>query len=114
VVGGALSDRSVVLGRVFVDRVGDGRFHRGDAGVAKVRVLLEDGESVQTDADGLFSFPSVRPGMHVLHLDPDSLPATLRAFAVKDYNDPRSPIRLVHGPFDGGLMSDIEFAVKPR
>jgi hypothetical protein len=52
--------------------------------------------------------------MHVLHLDPDSLPATLRAFAVKDYNDPRSPIRLVHGPFDGGLMSDIEFAVKPR
>ena len=114
VVGGALSDRSVVLGRVFVDRVGDGHFHRGDTGVAKVRVFLEDGESVQTDADGLFSFPSVRPGMHVLHLDPDSLPATLRAFAVKDYNDPRSPIRLVHGPFDGGLMSDVEFAVKPR
>lgn len=114
VVGGGLSDASVVLGRVFVDTVGDGRFRRGERGVAKARVYLEDGESVLTDADGLFSFPAVRPGMHVLHLDPDSLPPSLRAFGVRDYDDPRSSLRLVHGVFDGGLMSDVLFAVRPR
>jgi len=112
VVGGVLSDRSIILGRVFVDYFGDGRFHKGDLGVAKARVFLEDGESVQTDADGLFSFPSVRPGMHALHLDPDSLPRALEPFETRDYDDPRSPIRLVHGPFDGGLLSDVQFAVK--
>jgi uncharacterized repeat protein (TIGR01451 family) len=112
VAGGVLSDRSVILGRVFVDYFGDGRFRKGDLGVAKARVFLEDGESVQTDADGLFSFPSVRPGMHTLHLDPDSLPQALEPFETRDYDDPRSPIRLVHGVFDGGLLSDVQFAVK--
>ncbi len=114
VVGGALSDSNVILGRVFIDYFGDGRFRRGDLGVARARVVLEDGESVQTDADGLFSFPGVRPGMHTLELDPESLPAAVEPFETRDYDDPRSPIRLVHGVFDGGLLSDVQFAVRLR
>lgn len=114
VVGGALADSNVILGRVFIDYFGDGRFRHGDLGVARARIMLEDGESVQTDADGLFSFPGVRPGMHTLELDPESLPAALQPFETRDYDDPRSPIRLVHGVFDGGLLSDVQFAVRLR
>lgn len=111
IVGGALSARSILSGRVFTDHAGDGHFVPGDAGVAGVRIYLEDGESVLTDAAGRFSFPAARPGMHVLHLDPLTLPAGLRLYHGFPVNDPRSGMRLIHGVFDSGLMADVNFAV---
>ncbi|HKU69013.1 MAG TPA: hypothetical protein VJP85_14680 [Candidatus Baltobacteraceae bacterium] len=103
VVGGMFSDRRVVTGRVFVDVRGSDRFSRGDRGVAGVRIYLEDGSYVTTDAQGLFSFPAVRPGMHVLRIDPSTLPDGLRA---------RSPQRLLHGILDGSTMEDVEFPLQ--
>jgi hypothetical protein len=111
IVGGPLSSRSILTGRVFTDHGHDGHFVAGDTGVAGVRIYLEDGESVMTDRDGKFSFPAARPGMHVLHLDPITLPAGLRPYHGFPVNDPRSVMRLVHGIFDSGLMSDVNFAV---
>jgi uncharacterized repeat protein (TIGR01451 family) len=112
VVGGPLSARTILTGRVFTDRVGDGHFALGDAGLAAVRIFLEDGESVLTDADGRYSFPAARPGMHVLHLDPFTLPPGTRPYHGFAVNDPRSVLRLVHGIFDSGLMEDVNFAVR--
>jgi uncharacterized repeat protein (TIGR01451 family) len=111
VVGGALSARSVLTGRVFADHARSGHFVSGDLGLPGVRVYLEDGESVQTDGDGRFSFPAVRPGMHVLHLDTITLPAGLHPYRGYPVNDSRSSVQLVHGIFDSGLMHDISFAV---
>jgi len=111
VVGGPLSPRSVLTGRVFADRARDGHFAPGDAGLSGVRIFLEDGESVTTDHDGRFSFPAARPGMHVLHLDPSTLPAGMVPYHGFAANDPRSSVRLVHGIFDSGLMADMNFAV---
>jgi uncharacterized repeat protein (TIGR01451 family) len=112
VQGGVLSDRIVITGRVFVDLAGTGRFHKGDAGVASVRVYLEDGESVLTDKDGRFTFPSVRPGQHVLRLDETTLPRTARAFHDRRIDSSRSTQQLVHGLFDADLMQDVEFALE--
>lgn len=44
-----------------------------DRGVANVRLVLEDGTYATTDADGLYHFEGVRPGTHVVQIDPDSL-----------------------------------------
>lgn len=47
------------------------------AGVAGVRILLEDGSFVVSDARGRFHFRGVQPGTHVVQLDKTSLPPHL-------------------------------------
>lgn len=113
VVAGALGNRIVITGRVFVDTAGTGRFRPGDRGLGGVRIYLEDGSSVTTDQYGRFTFPSVHPGAHVLRVDPTTLPAGVRAYADRNYDSPRSLQRLLHGVYDAGLMHDVNFALEP-
>lgn len=112
VVAGMLSERSVITGRVYLDTDASGRFHRGDSGVAGVRIFLEDGESVTTDKNGRYSFPGVRPGMHALRVDSATLPPTVAFFAHSGADD-QSSQRLVHGIMDSFLIQDINFALRP-
>jgi hypothetical protein len=112
VSAGAFSDRRVVTGRVFVDARGTGHFTKGDSGVAGVRVYLEDGSYATTDANGLFSFASVRPGMHVLRIDATTLPSGVRLFSRAPMGSTRAPQRLVHGILDVTTMQDVEFALQ--
>lgn len=114
VIDGAFSPRRVITGRVFADVMRTGRFVKGDSGVPNVRVFMENGDYAITDADGRYSFPGARPGMHVLRVDPASLPATLRAFSGAPMNSTRSLERLVHGILDDGIMDDVNFALEPR
>jgi hypothetical protein len=102
VVDGALSDRSVITGRVFLDVAHNEHFMRGDRGIAGVRVYMEDGSAALTDAQGRFSFPAARPGVHVLRVDGATLPAGVHGITQ----------RLVHGLLDDGLMEDIEFGLE--
>ncbi len=113
VVAGALGNRIVITGRVFVDAARTGRFRDGDRGLAGVRVYLEDGESVTTDGYGRFTFPSVHPGQHVLRVDATTLPGGVRPYDDRRYDSPRSLQRLLHGLYDAGLMHDVNFAVEP-
>ena len=113
VVAGALGNRIVITGRVFVDAAHTGRFREGDKGVPGVRIYLEDGSSVTTDQYGRFTFPSVHPGQHVLRVDPSSLPAGVRAYDDHRFDSPRSLQRLLHGLYDAGLMHDVNFALEP-
>jgi uncharacterized repeat protein (TIGR01451 family) len=113
VVAGALGNRIVVTGRVFVDTARTGRFRDGDKGVPGVRVFLEDGQSVTTDRYGRFTFPSVHPGQHVLRVDTTTLPVGVRAYNDRRYDSPRSLQRLLHGIYDAGLMHDVNFALEP-
>jgi len=113
VVAGALGNRIVVTGRVFVDTARTGRFRDGDKGVAGVRVFMEDGQSVTTDRYGRFTFPSVHPGQHVLRVDTTTLPVGVRAYDDRRYDSPRSLQRLLHGIYDAGLMHDVNFALEP-
>lgn len=112
VIAGTFTQRSVITGRVFVDSGGTGHFRRGDKPLANVRIYLEDGSSVLTDSEGKFSFPSVRPGAHVLRLDASTLPNNVHAFTSAYPNSTRSLQRLVHGLLDDGLMQDVNFALE--
>jgi hypothetical protein len=112
IVPGVFTDSGIITGRVFYDQRHTGYFERGDTGIPRVRIYLEDGESVLTDQLGRYSFPAVKPGMHVLKIDRSTLPPTARPYADTSYGDERSIRRLVHGVFDGGLIQDINFALE--
>ena len=67
-----LGDRMTIIGRIA-----DGGCSVDPAkaaGVAGVRVMLQDGSYAVTDADGRYHFEGVRPGLHVVQIDPSTLP----------------------------------------
>jgi uncharacterized repeat protein (TIGR01451 family) len=68
-----LATRTFILGRVTAGAC-DEPAGAGGEGVQGVRVLLEDGTFAVTDARGLFHFEGVKRGLHVVQLDPASLP----------------------------------------
>lgn len=73
---GVFTGKGTIIGRVFIDRDGDGSI-RKDAGVPDAVLYLEDGTRVITDKKGKFSITGVVPGTHVLRLDETSLPKGL-------------------------------------
>lgn len=68
-----LNSRSVIMGEVIAGACG-GPHEDKLAGLAGIRIFLEDGTFVDTDKQGMFHFEGVRPGSHVVQLDLDSLP----------------------------------------
>lgn len=74
-----LRTRSTLMGRISTgacsEETGD-----GPDGVAGIRIYLEDGSFVVSDKRGLFHFEGIRPGLHVVQMDLDSLPDGYEAF----------------------------------
>lgn len=71
--------KSVIAGRVLN---GCGN----DAGVADVRIYLEDGTFVLTDKRGRYHVEGVNPGSHVLQIDPITFPEGYNAVLCEDHN----------------------------
>ncbi|MDQ2701450.1 MAG: hypothetical protein M3Y70_01240 [Pseudomonadota bacterium] len=53
----------------------------GAAGVPHVQLLLQDGTFVASDENGAYHFEGLRPGTHVVQLDPASIPADMEPVA---------------------------------
>ncbi|HOX44637.1 MAG TPA: hypothetical protein PK668_13640 [Myxococcota bacterium] len=75
--------QALVVGRVFEDLDGDGRFSAGERGLPGVRLLTDGGLQALTDADGLFHLQLLAGGLelqagHLVVLDRSSLPAGAR------------------------------------
>jgi hypothetical protein len=64
-----LFTRSAIVGRVFEDRNRDGRQGAGEPGIANARVVLDEGTSVTTDAEGMFHVPDLEGGPRVMKID---------------------------------------------
>ncbi|MDT5123957.1 MAG: hypothetical protein QOC96_3439 [Acidobacteriota bacterium] len=108
--GGAFSTQQILMGRVFDDVNGNGMFDDGDKPMANVRLYLNSGQSVITDSQGLYSFPSLSDGAQVISLDPVSLPP---GFALTDGGTVagRSWTRLLRTPVGGGALLRQNFAL---
>jgi len=93
--------RGTVVGRVFEDSNRDGLQGRDEKGLAGAVVMLDDGTSVGTDAEGRFHLPDLDPGPHVVKLDLGrlGLPATATTET--------APVAYV----SPGLLSSIRFGV---
>ncbi|MCJ7627973.1 MAG: OmpA family protein, partial [Longimicrobiales bacterium] len=85
-------------------------------GIEGVRILLEDGTYTLTDRRGMFHFQAVRPGVHVVQLDPASLPPVYTVVSCERNTRfaGRSYSRFVD--LQGGTMwrADCHVAPKPR
>lgn len=74
---GVMSDDAIVFGKVYVDSSCDGMQNQGEWPIAGVRLFLQDGTVVSTDEDGQYSLFGLKPGLHVIKIDPLTLPAGL-------------------------------------
>ncbi|HEX8225565.1 MAG TPA: hypothetical protein VF605_17270 [Allosphingosinicella sp.] len=113
--------RDQIAGRMTIlGRVTDGGCTADPAkaaGVAGVRVMLEDGSYAVTDRDGRYHFEGVTPGTHVVQLDDMTLPADRAAAdcARNSLSAGRAFSRFVDGR--GGALKRVDFKlveVAPR
>ena len=68
-----ISERFTIIGRIT-----DGGCSvdpREAKGIGGVRVMLQDGTYTVTDSDGRYHFEGIRPGLHVVQVDPSTFPA---------------------------------------
>jgi len=77
VVPGVFRDEAYLVGRVFIDDDADGLPDADEPGVPGVLVRLEQGWGAVTDLHGRWHVEGVRPGLHVVRIDPATLPETL-------------------------------------
>jgi len=105
------TDGFTVIGRVTEGDCRDPLEKR--AGVAGIRLMLEDGTYVVTDKDGLYHFEGVRPGSHVVQLDTASVPATHEpVLCDADTRHAGSAVsRFVESA--GGLLQRVDFQLRP-
>jgi uncharacterized repeat protein (TIGR01451 family) len=109
---GAFSTRQIILGRVFVDANRNEQFDDGDMPLPGVRLFLNSGQSVVTDSQGLYNFPSLGDGAQVISLDPMTL---AKRYALTDNGSlaGRSWTRLLRTPLGGGALLRQNFALAP-
>lgn len=107
IVRESLGDRMTIIGRIT-----DGGCTVDDKaanGVVGVRVMLEDGSFAVTDIEGRYHFEGVMPGLHVVQIDPASLPeGQTPADCVRNARSAGSAIsRFVEG--QGGALLRADF-----
>lgn len=71
---GVFANEGFIIGAVFLDCNKSGTQEKEEIGIPGVRLFLEDGTHVMTDAFGKFSFYGVSPTTHILKLDETSAP----------------------------------------
>jgi uncharacterized repeat protein (TIGR01451 family) len=102
-----LGDRMTIIGRITD---GGCAVDPGKAdGIMGVRVMLQDGSYTVTDEDGRYHFEGVRPGLHVVQIDPSTLPLDRAAIdCARSTQSAGSPIsRFVEGR--GGALKRADF-----
>ncbi|PSB03487.1 DUF11 domain-containing protein [Merismopedia glauca] len=107
---GILTDTGTIVGRVFVDKNFDGEQQPGEPGVPNAVVLMDDGNRIVTDPNGLFSVANVQPGYRTGVLDFTSLQGYTLAPNLY-FSERNSQSRLVH--LEPGGLVRMNFAVTP-
>jgi hypothetical protein len=67
-----------VEGRVFVDQNGNGAHDTGEPALPGIKIQLEGGRSVVTDASGHYRFSGLKRGTYGVGIDRAGMPANLR------------------------------------
>ncbi len=110
VTPGILADCGTIIGRVFEDKNFDGEQQNNEPGIPNAVVILDDGNRITTDANGLFSVANVQPGYRSGVLDLSSLPGYTLA-PNRKFKERNSQSRLVNLAPSG--LVRMNFAVTP-
>lgn len=68
--------RTEIIGAVFIDKNGNGKYDTGEKGIRGVTVRLENGTQAVTDEMGRYYFRQTSVGPHKVSLELSSLPST--------------------------------------
>ena len=109
-----LGDKAIILGRIFEDKNGNGVPDQDEPGEPGVRIYLEDGSFVFTDAQGKYSFTGLSAGDHVVKIDRSTLDAR---FVAVPYNTAFAGVgwsQFITVPFGGPARGDFALALAPE
>ena len=109
VLPGVFSDRGFIVGKVFADCNRDRIQNAEERGIPDVRLYMEDGTFVITDAEGKFSLYNIRPQTHVLKVDATTLPEGARLAVLDARNAGDAATRFVD--MKKGQLLKVNFAV---
>lgn len=89
---GVLSSRAILFGKVFVDSDCNNIQTDGEWPLGGVKLVMADGTWVITDENGQYSLQGLKPGDHLIKVDPLTLPAGLRLKPIDNRHaaDPQS------------------------
>ena len=106
-----IGQRMTIIGRVIDSPCGVEP--AGKPGIGGVRVMMEDGSYTVTDRDGRYHFEGIRPGTHVVQIDPETLPGDRAPVdCAADVRSGGSAIsRFVDGM--GGALKKVDFHAAP-
>ncbi|HEV2349675.1 MAG TPA: SdrD B-like domain-containing protein [Terriglobia bacterium] len=93
--------RLTIRGRVFRDLNVNGAYNVGEPGLAGVRVDLNTGESVRTNAEGLYEFSGLKPDAYEVSVPLAQFPDAVRATA---------PTNVRVEP-DGDKITEVNFGI---
>lgn len=110
VSGGIFSTDQFIVGRVFVDKNGNGRFDAGDQPVAGARLVTQNGTVALTDKAGNFNIPVIGDGAVVISLDRSTVPQGMLPVD-RLRVDGSAWSRLLQTPLGGGSMLHADFAL---
>jgi large repetitive protein len=78
VTGGVFAREGCVIGKVYMDCNGNRMQEPTEQGVPDIRLYMENGTSITTDAEGKYSICGISPMTHVLKVDAKTLPANAK------------------------------------
>ncbi len=105
--------KNFIAGRVIADNCDDLAGHDRD-GVEGVRIYLEDGTYVITDAQGRYHFEGVASGTHVVQLDLESLPDIYDIAACEDNSRSAGTAFSRFVELHGGTLWRADFHVQTK
>lgn len=106
-------ERSTLIGRILNADCEAPTFSE-EAGVEGVRVYLEDGRYVVSDAGGRFHFEDVRPGTHVVQIDDDTVPHYLEPRVCESLSRAAGSTRSQFVQARGGALQRVDFYLKSK
>ncbi|MFA6471250.1 MAG: hypothetical protein WCU00_04330 [Candidatus Latescibacterota bacterium] len=107
---------SILMGRVIADSSSFAPSDSVTSGIKGVRIYLEDGTYTVSDEKGMFHFEGVRPGVHTLQIDTDSLPEEYELVPSDPSKRKNGSVNSQFVDIQGGTLWQCDFhaVLKPR
>lgn len=106
---------ATIVGQVIVDGCGD-KERSEQANLEGIRIFREDGVFAVTDKNGMYHFPAVKPGSHVVQLDTISVPERYEVMVCEENTRTAGSATSQFADLQGGTLwrADFHLGLKPK
>jgi len=108
-IKGLFSDEAFIVGKVYYDKNKNKMQDKGEPGIPGIRIYMENGNYIETDALGKYSFYGIKPIRHVLKLDVTTIPTGGGLIVLDNRNAFDASSRFVD--LQNGELQKADFAV---